>query len=79
MLGIWLIFFPILITCTGVGFSILKGVIDWNGGVVGIIGFFLFWICVGFGVISAFMLYRVTRNFFIIPKRKSDATDESSK
>jgi len=32
VLGIWLIFFPILITCIGVGFSILKGVIDGNGG-----------------------------------------------
>ncbi|PYJ57319.1 MAG: hypothetical protein DME24_19570 [Verrucomicrobia bacterium] len=76
VLGIWLIFFPILITCTGVGFSILKGVIDGNGGVVGIIGFFLFWICVGFGAISAVMLYRVTKNCLSIPKRTLDATDD---
>src|SRR5439155_22836203 len=65
-----------LITCIGVGFSILKGVIDGNGGVVGIIGFFLFWICVGFGAISAVMLYRVTKNCLTIPKRTLDATDD---
>ena len=75
VLGIWLLFFPVLVTTIGFGFAILKEVMDGNGGVVGLIGFLLFWICVGFAAISAIMLYRVTKNFFTIPKQKLDATD----
>jgi ribosomal protein L40E len=75
VVGIWLLFFPSLVASIGFSLSILKTGMDGIGGFVGLIRFFLFWICVGFGVISALMLYRVTRNYLIIRKRKSDATD----
>jgi len=76
VLGMWLIFFPILVTMIAFSLSILKKGMEGTGGLVGIIGFFLFWICVGFAVISAIMLCRVTKNFLTIPKRTLDATDD---
>ena len=67
VVGIWLIFFPVLVTMVAFSLSILKKGLEGTGGLVGIIGFFLFWICVGLAVISAIMLYRVTKNYLSIP------------
>jgi ribosomal protein L40E len=60
--GIWLIFFPCLLVSLGLILTIL------NEGIRGIVGLLFFWLFVGFGVICAVMLYRVTRNFLTKPK-----------
>jgi len=62
--GIWLIFFPCLLASIGLILTIL------NEGIRGIVGLVFFWLFVGFGVICAVMLYRVTRNFLTKPKPK---------
>jgi hypothetical protein len=43
-----------------------------NDGIRGIVGLLFFWLVIGFGVICAVMLYRVTRNFLTKPKPKPE-------
>ena len=61
--------FPSLVACLGIIFDML------DKGRGGIGGFILFWLVVGFGAICVVMLYRVTKNYLTIPKRKTDEAD----
>jgi hypothetical protein len=61
---IWLWFLPSLLAHISILFGILSG---WFSGVDGV--FYLWWAVIG-GAISAILLYRVTWNYFNIPKPK---------
>jgi len=61
--GIWLTHFPVLVASIGVAiYMILYG--------SGITGFLFFWIMIALCLYAVVVLYRVTRNYFTIPKNK---------
>jgi hypothetical protein len=66
ILGMWLIFFPGLIGNALALLLVLSGCLG------GVSGFVAFWFSIAGGSICTLMLYRVTKNYLTIPKKKPD-------
>ena len=63
LLGIWLVHFPVLVASIGVAiYMILYG--------SGITGFLFFWVMIALCCYAVVVLYRVTRNYLVIPKKE---------